>query len=435
MTTVKRMEYALNALGGDVKADGSWDKATEARFRQVFGSDAKAVAAKGQAAASEALQQKVIERAKELIARTDSLSRDEIKDLQYCFLALGTGSSSADADFKRLSAKGLHSFLAKTGLTREDIKNPQLQWAYDVFILGKKGVKLSDYLVGAHDHDHEHDEEKHSFGAQWRARKYTRVEDMPQAFFLERRDERGMPEVLEVAMPLKTGTYTSGIGNRDDPTTKEKGDVKFHAGNDLGAPMGTPVYASFSGEVTFVGWKGDYGYTVVYRDGDTYALNAHMRKHPKTVDENGHSRRLRVGDRVEAGQKIGNVSDSGSATGPHLHWEVRHRGELIDPFRLPIDHPAEAMLAEAEPPVLPDTQPMARFVPSVLKNEDDAQDFPHFDPEDVVAELERQPVVAGVVSTSGGQVSDDPFRLIYPVQRDASLERVVLDEDYDYDRK
>jgi murein DD-endopeptidase MepM/ murein hydrolase activator NlpD len=46
-----------------------------------------------------------------------------------------------------------------------------------------------------------------------------------------------------------------------------------------------------------------------------------------------------LGDRVEAGQTIAAVGRTGIATGPHLHWEVRVRGEAVDPLRTPIARP------------------------------------------------------------------------------------------------
>jgi murein DD-endopeptidase MepM/ murein hydrolase activator NlpD len=104
---------------------------------------------------------------------------------------------------------------------------------------------------------------------------------------------------------------TSVFGWRIHPIT---GDRRFHAGTDLGAPMGTPVVAAAAGEVETANWLGGYGLTVI--------LN-----HPSAQQTlYGHLSELFVqpGQRVEKGTVIGRVGSTGNSTGPHLHFEVRH---------------------------------------------------------------------------------------------------------------
>lgn len=85
---------------------------------------------------------------------------------------------------------------------------------------------------------------------------------------------------------------------------------------DLAAAVGTPIRAAAAGEVIVSkvgGWNGGYGnYIVIRHGGGTQTLYAHNSR-------NGVS----VGDRVDAGQTIGAVGNSGQSTGPHLHFEVR----------------------------------------------------------------------------------------------------------------
>jgi murein DD-endopeptidase MepM/ murein hydrolase activator NlpD len=96
---------------------------------------------------------------------------------------------------------------------------------------------------------------------------------------------------------------------------------RLHAGIDIGAPYGAPIYAAAAGVVTYVGPKGGYGTLVTIRHADG------------TVTAYGHMSRFAtsIGHRVEAGEVIAYVGAEGDATGPHLHFEVRIGGRAIDP--------------------------------------------------------------------------------------------------------
>ena len=102
--------------------------------------------------------------------------------------------------------------------------------------------------------------------------------------------------------PLPTGRKTQGLhgpGNR---------------GIDIGAPKGTPIYASASGAVLIAktGWSGGYGSMVVIQHPNgTKTLYAHMSKLG-----------IRTGATVARGETIGYVGSTGRSTGPHLHFEV-----------------------------------------------------------------------------------------------------------------
>lgn len=97
-----------------------------------------------------------------------------------------------------------------------------------------------------------------------------------------------------------------------------------HRGIDFGAAKGTPVHATASGTVIAAGPinenDGKYGNTVIIDHGAQRSLYAHL----DSVD-------VRPGQRVQAGQTIGAVGETGLATGPHLHLEVRQNGQNIDP--------------------------------------------------------------------------------------------------------
>ena len=92
------------------------------------------------------------------------------------------------------------------------------------------------------------------------------------------------------------------------------GDYRFHSGTDLGAPQGTPILATQSGQVSVADYLGGYGLTVILRHNDNtlesrYAHMSHML--------------VETGEWVEQGDVIGLVGSTGHSTGPHLHFELR----------------------------------------------------------------------------------------------------------------
>ena len=96
---------------------------------------------------------------------------------------------------------------------------------------------------------------------------------------------------------------------------------RMHNGIDIAVPSGTPIKAAAEGTVKFSGWNGGYGYLVIIDHGNNvetyYAHNSR-----NLVD---------VGQRVDRGQTIARSGNTGNSTGPHLHFEIRHRGRPVDP--------------------------------------------------------------------------------------------------------
>ena len=115
-----------------------------------------------------------------------------------------------------------------------------------------------------------------------------------------------------------SGLLSSSYGDRIHPRGR---DQRFHAGLDLRAEGGTPVYAVADGTVSLSGSSGAYGNVVLLdHAGGLQTLYAH------------HERNLvRVGDTVRRGQPIALVGHTGNATGDHLHFEVRWNGGTVDP--------------------------------------------------------------------------------------------------------
>jgi murein DD-endopeptidase MepM/ murein hydrolase activator NlpD len=95
-----------------------------------------------------------------------------------------------------------------------------------------------------------------------------------------------------------------------------------HTGIDIAAPYGSPVVASDSGTVTGVGWRGSGGLSVcVLLDWGLEVCNYHL-----------SATNVELGERVVAGQRIASIGSSGVSTGPHVHWEARTNGVLVDPM-------------------------------------------------------------------------------------------------------
>ena len=111
---------------------------------------------------------------------------------------------------------------------------------------------------------------------------------------------------------------SSGFGYRIHPVT---GKSKFHKGMDFAAPIGTPIYATGNGVVTFSGWGTGYGrYVEVDHGNGTVTRYAHT-----------SANYVNVGDTVYANQQIAAVGNTGRSTGAHLHYEVRQNGQAINP--------------------------------------------------------------------------------------------------------
>ena len=122
------------------------------------------------------------------------------------------------------------------------------------------------------------------------------------------------PNIWPVAGPISSyyGYRTSpgGIGST------------FHEGVDIAGDYGTPISATAAGTVTQAGWVGGYGYLVEVKHADGI------------VTRYGHNSAVLVyeGQHVDQGSMIALMGSTGNSTGPHCHYEVRIRGEAVDPM-------------------------------------------------------------------------------------------------------
>ncbi|MBC7954592.1 MAG: M23 family metallopeptidase [Cytophagales bacterium] len=121
-----------------------------------------------------------------------------------------------------------------------------------------------------------------------------------------------------LASPMEFSRVTSGFAMRMHPIHQT---WRAHLGVDYGAPTGTPVRSVGDGVVDFAGRQNGYGNVVQIRhSNDRTTLYAHLSR----ID-------VRQGQRVEQGVRVGAVGATGWATGPHLHFEVRVKGQHQNP--------------------------------------------------------------------------------------------------------
>ncbi|MCT4607255.1 MAG: M23 family metallopeptidase [Marinisporobacter sp.] len=121
-------------------------------------------------------------------------------------------------------------------------------------------------------------------------------------------------------MPAR-GRITSKFGYRRSPFT---GRSDFHTGLDIANKIGTPVHAAGTGIVTFAGWNSAYGKMIIISHGYGYrSLYAH-----------NSALLVKVGQKVQKGDTISKMGNTGRSTGPHVHFEVHYNGQQIDPQRV-----------------------------------------------------------------------------------------------------
>lgn len=125
-----------------------------------------------------------------------------------------------------------------------------------------------------------------------------------------------IPSVLPINK--KDFTMSSGYGYRRDPVY---GSSRLHEGLDLAAATGTPVFATADGEVKVARREVGYGNCIDVDHGFNY-LSRYAHLSEILVEE---------GDKVKRGQMIGKVGSTGKSSAPHLHYEVRFKGESQNP--------------------------------------------------------------------------------------------------------
>ncbi len=128
-------------------------------------------------------------------------------------------------------------------------------------------------------------------------------------------DANDIKQNHNLILPL-AGTVTSRYGPRDGNEIVSSN----HGGIDIGVNEGTVFVAAMSGTVIEASGEGSFGNHIYIQEGDVITIYAHC----KTLY-------VKKGDVITQGQKIGEVGQTGNATGPHLHFEIRKAGRKVNP--------------------------------------------------------------------------------------------------------
>ncbi len=125
---------------------------------------------------------------------------------------------------------------------------------------------------------------------------------------------------LPFGKPTLGARLTSNFGPRRDP---KRNRYAMHNGIDLAAPRGTPIYSTADGIVVFSGRQRGYGIIVKIRHAFGF----------ETVYAHLNRARVKVGERVERGQRIADMGSTGRSTGSHLHYEIRIDKKPVNPSK------------------------------------------------------------------------------------------------------
>jgi murein DD-endopeptidase MepM/ murein hydrolase activator NlpD len=146
-----------------------------------------------------------------------------------------------------------------------------------------------------------------------RERKLDRLADN----ILDKRERAA--SAFPTGWPVRSGYISSAYGFRVHPVRNSR---QFHMGVDFTSPRGAPIQAVADGIVVFSGRRSGYGNLVDIRHRDgivtRYAHNS--------------ANLVKEGELVRQGQKIATVGTTGTATGPHVHFEVIRNGRAVDPM-------------------------------------------------------------------------------------------------------
>jgi murein DD-endopeptidase MepM/ murein hydrolase activator NlpD len=154
-------------------------------------------------------------------------------------------------------------------------------------------------------------------GRTYKALRYTNKEGITRYYTP---DGKSMNKAF-LRMPIEFARISSGFSlNRKHPVLNT---IRAHKGTDYAAATGTPIRSTGDGKVMLAGRKGGYGNCVIIQHGQGYeTLYGHLKSFSKGI---------RNGSRVNQGQVIGYVGQTGLASGPHLHYEFHVNGAVRNP--------------------------------------------------------------------------------------------------------
>lgn len=121
--------------------------------------------------------------------------------------------------------------------------------------------------------------------------------------------------------PIEYNGITSKFGYRIHPTLNTK---EFHPGTDMKAKMNTPVYATAEGIIEWAGYHKSSGYGNLVIIKHNYGFRSYFGHLSKVA--------VRSGKFVKKGDLIAYTGTSGMSNGPHLHYEIRYMGQILNPY-------------------------------------------------------------------------------------------------------
>ena len=133
-------------------------------------------------------------------------------------------------------------------------------------------------------------------------------------------DDLKLIKPIPLGYPVNTTRISSVFGRRTDPMN---GQSAFHDGFDLSGKKGSNVKATADGKVVDRGYNDSYGWYIKIDHGNNYST---MYAHNSKII-------ARWGSQVKRGDTIALLGNSGRSTGPHLHYEIRHKGRPINPSK------------------------------------------------------------------------------------------------------
>jgi len=193
-----------------------------------------------------------------------------------------------------------------------EIKSTQEQLAKDKANMAELREKRRQLLNAAEQEESQAESEYHKF-IEVGERIGTMLKEM------EKTNPQRFPDKADNFIWPACGFITSYAGWRVHPVFGTK---KFHSGMDIGVDYYTPIKAANRGTVTYAGWMNGYGNTVMIDHGDgLVSLYAHC-----------SAVKCKEGQFVRQGDIVASSGATGWATGPHLHFEIRLHGDMVDPL-------------------------------------------------------------------------------------------------------
>ena len=169
------------------------------------------------------------------------------------------------------------------------------------FLSGKTDVKLKEAVLYVDEVERKISFEKNQF------------EEVTNQLKLNRQLSKCLPAIRPC-----TGELSDGFGMRMHPILHR---IRMHEGIDIVTSTGTAVHSTGNGVVEYTGYNGGYGLTVIINHGFGYrTIYAHLSKI-----------KTKRGTKIHRGDIIAFVGNSGLSTGPHLHYEVEHDGQKLNP--------------------------------------------------------------------------------------------------------